>query len=111
MSYQQPDQWQAVCEFSELTPNIGVRALLGEEQVAIFRIKDSCYAVSAIDPFTGMAVLSRGIVGDLKGKLVVASPIYKQHFELETGQCLEDDTVKVKIYPVRVNDGAVELSH
>lgn len=102
--------WQAVCDSSELMPNIGVRALLGDEQVALFKVKDEYFAVSAIDPFTKAAVMSRGIVGDLKGKVVVASPIYKQHFELSTGACLEDQSVNLKTYPVRVVNGQLEVA-
>jgi nitrite reductase (NADH) small subunit len=50
-------------------------------------------------------VLSRGIVGDINGELVVASPVYKQHFSLLTGRCLEDASVSVVVYAARV-DGA-----
>jgi len=103
-------QWETICKVSDLTPMIGVRALLGEEQVAIFLVKEQVYAISAIDPFTDAAVLSRGIVGDLKGELVVASPIYKQHFSLTTGKCQEDDDKSIKVYPVRIRDGLIELS-
>ena len=110
ISVTETNNWLPICPTSELTPSIGVRALLGEEQVAIFNVNDNLYAISAIDPFTKMAVLSRGIVGDLRGQVVVASPIYKQHFNLETGQCLEDESVTVKVYPVRDNSGMIELS-
>ncbi len=103
-------QWQTVCKTSELTPNLGVRALIDGEQVALFNIKSAVYAISAIDPFTQAAVLARGIVGDLQGQVVVASPIYKQHFNLVTGQCLEDATVKVKVYAVRDNNGTIEIA-
>lgn len=102
-------QWQRICSTDELIPNIGARALLGNEQVAIFNVNEDYYAISAIDPFTDAAVLARGIVGDLQGKVVVASPIYKQHFELATGQCLEDETVKLKTFEVRVADNFIEL--
>ncbi|MFL0810005.1 MAG: nitrite reductase small subunit NirD [Agarilytica sp.] len=102
-------QWQRVCATDEIIPSIGVRALIGGEQVAIFNVSDDYYAVSAIDPFTQSAVLARGIVGDLDGKVVVASPIYKQHFELASGQCLEDENVKIKIFPVRIADDFIEL--
>lgn len=109
MSESKNMQWQVVCKPEDITPNIGVRALVAGEQVAIFNVKDDYFAVSAIDPFTNAAVLSRGIVGDLGGKVVVASPIYKQHFVLSSGECLEDDSVSIKTYPVRVNNGQVEL--
>lgn len=103
-------RWVDVCECVDLIPNLGVRALLGGEQVAIYRVQDRLYAISAIDPFSSAAVLSRGIVGDLKGQLVVASPIYKQHFNLITGVCLEDESVRVKTYPVRDSAGRVQVA-
>ena len=52
------------------------------------------YALSNIDPFSGAAVLSRGIVGDLGGVPVVASPMHKQHFDLRTGACVDDPAVR-----------------
>ena len=105
--------WTTVCELSALTPDVGARALLGDDQVAVFRLSRSgdVFAIDAFDPFSKAPVLSRGIVGDLSGRLVVASPIYKQHFDLETGKCLEDETVAVRTYAVRVVDGGVQVAH
>jgi nitrite reductase (NADH) small subunit len=101
--------WTPVCAFSDLLPDRGAAALLESgEQVAIFRTStDEVYALSNIDPFTGAAVLSRGLVGDLGGVPVVASPLHKQHFDLRTGACVDDATVTVTVYPVRVEDGAI----
>ena len=83
-------------------------ALVGGEQVAVFRLDDdSVYALGNHDPFSRANVLSRGIVGDLKGELVVASPVYKQHFSLLTGRCLEDGAVRIPVYAARVEDGFV----
>ena len=109
MSAAENIQWQTVCDAKALSPSIGVRALLGGEQVAIFKVQGTCYAISAIDPFTQAAVLARGIVGDVAGKVVVASPIYKQHFVLGTGECIEDENVRVATYPVREVNGQIEL--
>ena len=105
--------WTTVCKLSALTPDVGARALLGDEQVAVFQLSRSgdVFAIDAFDPFSNAPVLSRGIVGDLNGRLVVASPIYKQHFDLETGKCLEDETVAVRTYAVRVVDGGVQVAH
>ncbi|HEV2429913.1 MAG TPA: nitrite reductase small subunit NirD, partial [Burkholderiales bacterium] len=77
-----------ICRVEDIVPDTGVCALVGGEQVAVFRVEDQVYAVGNHDPFSGANVLSRGIVGDLKGELVVASPVYKQHFSLVTGRCL-----------------------
>ena len=101
--------WQTICSSDSVQNMLGVRALVNQEQVAIFRVKDKLHAISAIDPFTKAAVLSRGIIGDLQGKVVVASPLYKQHFVLETGECMEDETASVKTYPVREQNGEVQI--
>ena len=103
-------QWQTVCDSSDILPMLGSRALIDGEQVAIFRVKDDLYAVSAIDPFTHTAVMARGIVGSLNGELVVASPLYKQHFSLVTGLCLEDPAYSLTTYRVREQDGKVQIA-
>ena len=97
-----------VCRLEDIVPNTGVCALVRGRQVAIFRLgDDSVYALDNRDPFSKANVLSRGIVGDLKGELVVASPVYKQHFGLVSGRCVEDAAVQVPVYRARVEDGFV----
>jgi len=96
-----------ICELEKILPDAGVCALVGGEQVAIFRVEGSVYAVGNRDPFSDANVLSRGIVGDVKGELVVASPVYKQHFSLRTGRCLEDASVRIPVYAARVEEGFV----
>lgn len=102
--------WISVCREDDIVPDTGVCALLNEQQVAIFKERKSnaLYAISNYDPIGGANVLSRGIIGSLGDRLVVASPLYKQHFCLRTGECLEDE-VKLQTYPVRVHDGEVQL--
>jgi len=101
--------WVAVCQLDDIVPNTGVCALVGGRQVAVFRLDDdSVYAIDNHDPYSRANVLSRGIVGDLKSELVVASPVYKQHFSLTSGKCLEDPGVRVPVYPVRL-DGTTVL--
>jgi len=104
--------WVAVCQLDDIVPNTGVCALVGEHQVAVFRLDDdSVYAIDNHDPFSRANVLSRGIVGDLKGELVVASPVYKQHFSLATGECLEDPAVRVPVYRVRLDGSTVSVQY
>ncbi len=101
-------EWVAVCRLEDIVPNTGVCALLGERQIAVFRLDDdSVYAIDNHDPFSRANVLSRGIVGDLKGEVVVASPVYKQHFSLATGQCLENPSVRLAVFPARLEGGTV----
>jgi nitrite reductase (NADH) small subunit len=101
--------WTPVCAITDLIPNRGAAALLeNNEQVAIFRTgDDDVYAISNIDPFSGAAVLSRGLVGDVGGAPVVASPMHKQHFDLRTGVCVDDPAVSVTVYPVRVDQSTI----
>jgi nitrite reductase (NADH) small subunit len=99
----------AVCRLDALQPNRGVAALLPDgSQVAVFRTGDGeLFALSNVDPFSGAAVLARGIVGDRSGVQVAVSPVFKQAFDLRTGVCLDDSTVAVQTYPVRVDSAGV----
>ena len=98
-----------ICRLDEILPDSGVCALVGGEQVAVFRVRQEVYAIGNRDPFSGANVLSRGIVGDLDGELVVASPVYKQHFSLRTGCCIEDPSVRVPVYRARVEGLDVQI--
>ena len=106
----QLDNWTAVCSLDDIVPNTGVCALLGSEQVAVFHVAASeqrVYAIANYDPNSGAAVLSRGMVGNLGERIVVASPIYKQHFDLATGECLEAPQHSVASYRTRIEGGTV----
>jgi nitrite reductase (NADH) small subunit len=94
--------WVDVCAVDALVPDRGVCALVGDYQVAIFRLSfgDDLYALSNYDPFSKAYVLSRGIVGTRRGVEKVASPVYKQNFDLRTGQCLDDPSVMVATFAV-----------
>jgi nitrite reductase (NADH) small subunit len=104
--------WTTACAYDYLIPNRGVGVLLPDgAQAALFRLDDgSLHAVGNIDPFSGAAVMSRGIVGDRGGRPTVQSPIKKQAFALNDGVCLDDPAVALPVYPTRVTaDGQVEV--
>jgi len=102
--------WNVVCSYTDLQPERGVAALIGHLQVALFRTFDGAvHSIGNQDPFTGAFVLSRGIVGSRGEIPTVASPLHKQVFDLRTGACLDDDTVAVPVYDVRIRDGLVEV--
>jgi nitrite reductase (NADH) small subunit len=104
--------WVDVCSLDAIAPNTGVCALVAGEQVAIFRVgnADELYALSNYDPFSKAFVLSRGLVGDRNGTLKVASPIYKHNFSLTTGQCLDDEAVKIPTFAIQVADNRVQVA-
>jgi nitrite reductase (NADH) small subunit len=97
-----------VCKVQDLVPGIGICALVNGQQVAIFKLRNGdIHAIGNYDPFSEANVISRGLTGDLKGHKVVASPIYKQHFDLVTGQCLEEPDVSLPVYGVQVEGDRV----
>jgi nitrite reductase (NADH) small subunit len=103
--------WVDACGLEDLPLDRGVCALVGPYQVAVFRVspEGAVYAVSNYDPFSSAFVLSRGIVGSKDDTPKVASPIYKQSFDLRTGECLDDPSVRIPTFPVRVVDRRVEV--
>jgi nitrite reductase (NADH) small subunit len=107
--------WQRICALDDILPNTGVAALYRDEPVAVFRVgAGRVYAIANYDPNSQAAVLSRGLVGNLTvngaERIVVASPIYKQHFDLATGECLEAPHHSVRAYAVRLQDGEVWIA-
>lgn len=103
--------WVPVCGYADLLPERGAAVLVGPHQVAVFRtFEGDLYAIGNRDPYSGAYVLSRGIVGTRRSEPTVASPMHKQVFSLVTGICLDDPTIVVPIYPIRVIDGTVEVS-
>ncbi|HUA79206.1 MAG TPA: nitrite reductase small subunit NirD [Dyella sp.] len=102
--------WVLACDLQDITPNTGVCALVDGEQVAIFRI-GACdlYAIDNYDPNANASVLSRGLIGSIGERVVVASPIYKQHFDLRTGECLEAPEHSVRAWQVRMEGNLVLL--
>jgi nitrite reductase (NADH) small subunit len=101
--------WVDVCALDEIVPETGVCALVGARQIAVVRTGGELYAVDNFDPFAKAFVLSRGIVGDKGGVPKIASPIFKHNFDLRTGQCLDDPSVRIPVYAVRVREGRVEV--
>jgi nitrite reductase (NADH) small subunit len=106
-----PKVWVDACHVDRLVPGRGVAVLLpGARQAALFlQPTGMIYALDNLDPFSGAAVLSRGLTGDHGGEPTVASPLLKQVFSLRTGRCLDDDAVAVATYSVRVVDGVVRV--
>jgi len=104
--------WTDVCALDDLVPDTGVCALVDGKQVAVFRFGegDTVYALSNYDPFGKANVLSRGILGSIGERPVVSSPLYKQHFDLSNGECLEDGDVKIDPFPVRIENGVVQVT-
>ncbi|MEV3859558.1 nitrite reductase large subunit NirB [Streptomyces sp. NPDC050095] len=110
------DEWQAVLDDpaalarfapfvsdpSFLEPGRGRPAVLPDgTEAALFKDVDGrVYAVDDRDPFSGAAVIANGIMGTRDGAPVVASPMHKQEFDLRTGECLDDPSVRLAVHEV-----------
>lgn len=113
MTTEEKIEWKTLCRKQDLVAGSGVCALAGGSQIALFYLpnaKNEIFAINNHDPVGGANVLSRGIVGDLGGRLVVASPLYKQHFDLVSGECLEEENMCVETYSVRIEGDAVQIA-
>ena len=98
--------WRTVWPASRVPSECGVCVLIDGEQVALFRTASgSLHALDNRDPVSGAMVLARGIVGTRGGRDVVSSPMFKQAFDLATGQCLDLDGVQVAVHEVAVHGG------
>ena len=105
--------WYAVCSLDQVPVGRAVCVLVRDEQVALFRTAGgSLHALDNRDPVSGAMVLARGIVGTRGGRDVVSSPMFKQAFDLVTGECLDLDGVQVDVHEVAVHGGflAVRLA-
>jgi nitrite reductase (NADH) small subunit len=106
-----PMDWADICAIDDILPSTGVCALVADRHVAVFRSgNDQLFAIDNVDPKSGASVLSRGLIGSLGARIVVASPLYKNHFDLVTGECLEAPEHSVRAYRVHVEGGRVRVA-
>ncbi|HKO51404.1 MAG TPA: nitrite reductase small subunit NirD [Polyangiaceae bacterium] len=104
-------EWHDACVIDDVAPGSGLAVVVGDEQIAIVRTQGGLLAaLSNFDPFSQAFVIARGIVGDRAGVPRIASPIYRQSFSLETGECLEDRNIRLAVFPVRVEGGRIQIA-
>ena len=105
-------EWQPVCALDQLEVERGASALVHGQAIALFRLgADQVYALGNHDPFARTTMIAKGIVGRRSGVPFVASPIHRHAFDLRSGQCLDDGSVSVPAYEVKVVDGMVLVGH
>lgn len=102
--------WESVCNLDDLVPGAGVAICLDGVAYAIFYLPEhpqQVFVVGHKDPFSGAEVLGWGLVCEDQGRYSVASPLYKQHFDLLDGTCLEDPSISIEVLKARIENGAV----
>jgi len=110
---QSENNWTTIGSRHDLVPGAGVGARFGDQQVAIFLIPeldDQIFVVDNYCPISGVNIIARGIVGDFQGEPAVATPLYKKHFSLRDGRCLEDDSQRLATYSVREDGNKVQIA-
>ncbi|MBY6190409.1 nitrite reductase small subunit NirD [Microbulbifer agarilyticus] len=96
-------EWLQVCKRSDLVADSGVCALVGDRQIALFFLPEQepqLFAIDNWDPIAKAGVIGRGLVAEIDDEVTVASPLYKQHYRLTDGQCLEEEAIQLAVYPV-----------
>jgi nitrite reductase (NADH) small subunit len=102
--------WIGVCALADLEPEWGEAALIGDRQLAVFRLWDDRVMITSnLDPRSGAAVMARGIVGTRAGLPTVTSPLHKETYDLITGKCLSNRDLELPVHPSRVSDGVVQV--
>ncbi|MCW3171753.1 nitrite reductase small subunit NirD [Shewanella subflava] len=100
--------WVNVCDETSLPQNTGVAAWVAGKAVAIFNLgKHGLFAIDNVDPATGVSLLARGLICEMEGQLCVASPLYKQHYCLKTGVCIEDPQLVASPFAIKTEQGKV----
>ncbi|MEM7327004.1 MAG: nitrite reductase (NAD(P)H) small subunit [Actinomycetota bacterium] len=126
------DGWVDVCGAAAVPVDRGVAVLVsfdGAEPVAValFRLSptepdgpEEWFAIGHVDPATGAPVMARGLVGSIERPSgdepsetnsipTVASPLHKQRYDLQTGDCLDDPSLRLDRFDIVHDDGRIRL--
>jgi nitrite reductase (NADH) small subunit len=102
--------WHRVCAVEDLELSWGEAALVAGRQVALFRTgPGEVFAVAQEDPATGAFVMARGILGSRGARPTIASPLHKEVYDLETGECFGNEDLRLAAYGTRIVDGFIEV--
>lgn len=105
--------WVLACYTADVPANGGACVKIDDEQIAVFNFsrRGEWYATQNLCPHKQQMVLSRGMIGSTGEDCTpkVACPFHKKTFSLISGECLSDDDLEIKTYPVQVVDGRVYI--
>ncbi|GAC1500643.1 MAG: nitrite reductase small subunit NirD [Pseudarthrobacter sp.] len=102
--------WHRVCAVAELELAWGEAALVAGRQIALFRTgPGEVFAVAHRDPATGAHVMARGILGSRGTRPTIASPLHKEVYDLETGECFGTAAVRLETFRTRISEGIIEV--
>lgn len=105
-------KWVRVARTEDIPADAGACVRVGEMQIAVFNFssRGEWYACQNSCPHKRDMVLSRGLLGDLKGEPKVACPQHKKTFSLQTGKNLGGEEYCIRTFPVRIEGREVLLN-
>ena len=89
---------------------------VGGRSIGVFRIGDRFYGIRNRCPHHGgplcLGRVGERVAGDpgvyeLTGRRTLRCPWHGWEFDLETGVCLDEATLRAAVYPARIEDGRV----
>jgi nitrite reductase (NADH) small subunit len=106
-------EWVLACYADDVPANGGACVKLKDEQIAVYNFsrRGEWYATQNLCPHKQQMVLSRGMIGST-GEMCepkVACPFHKNTFSLLSGQCLTNDELAIKTFPVMIENGKVYI--
>jgi len=102
-------QWERVGTVDDFPEEGGAAVLWGETQLAVFNFasRGEWYCTQNVCPHMRAPVLSEGIIGTAGEAPKVACPLHKKTFDLRTGAGLDDPSLSLSHFPVKVEGGEV----
>lgn len=97
-------RWTRLGRVADIPRSGAVRVDLGDGEMAVFRVDDAVHAVDGACPHAA-APLAEGT----RRGTVVECPWHGWRFDLLTGRRLDQVGTGVRVYPVQVRDGWVEV--
>jgi nitrite reductase (NADH) small subunit len=94
----------AVCMLEDLADGRGALFQVAGEAVALYRVGDRVFALANVCPHREGPLA----FGDLRGG-VVYCPVHAWPFDLASGRCLDHPGAAVRVFPVSVEGGEVQI--
>ncbi len=98
-------QMVKVSTVEDFPPKRAVRVILPDDEVAVWKVEDRYYAVSAICRHHHVPTLHEG----MREGLEVMCPLHGWTYSIATGEATRGGG-KLQVYPTSVKDGAVWIT-
>ncbi len=101
--------WIRVGGVEDFPKDGGVAIRYGNAQIAVYNFvsRGEWYATQNMCPHMKDMVLARGLLGDQKGVPKVACPQHKKTFSLKSGECMSGEALRIRTFPIKVENGGV----